>query len=520
MVTIIKPVVEWWREPVLGKKQVYYSLLFTALFFLSAHAYGCLNPTITHDALSEINLFGIADHANLPSYVVKIRAGRFVQVIYQALIRGKLALPWLSGLLSCCWICCFSVIMVKLFKVTSKLQVLFIAGILATNLTVTGTLATYIHDADSNFLGLAMAGMTVYLWRAATAGYRKGIPFVVLCLGCYQSYFCVMIALVIIISLMDLIDGIYADVVVKSGIRAIFMLFFGGLIYLLFVFLSIKLFDTDVGGVFGESIQIRMSIPKRLVATYQGFIMPVIRTKSLHTTGFQTFFNLVFFAVGGGCFFSLLMRNTVKMQAKLLGMTLIMIFPLGANLTCFFSPGGVTILSGYAWWFSYLLVVLLFFRAASEERWKQIKKPVLKSFPTALIIFMLLQNLQTANAAYLLREFRSSSLLSVMTRVKVKMDSISEYEPGVTPVCFIDVPSFDVPTGFERIAEISGMRLGLSTSERYRNYFSYYLGENINLVDKAKHDQIEEQLDGMTIRPFPDDDALFFMDDVLIVYMD
>ena len=59
---------------------------------------------------------------------------------------------------------------VRLFRVESKVTVCLIAGIFATNIAVSATTATYIHDLDSYMFSLLLAVGSVYIWNRGSFG--------------------------------------------------------------------------------------------------------------------------------------------------------------------------------------------------------------------------------------------------------------------------------------------------------------------------------------------------------------
>ena len=62
------------------------------LWGLAAHAYGLLNLTISHDSLCEFM-------ESTSTFSLRIRNGRFMAPMYKYLFHGRVALPWLNGLL-------------------------------------------------------------------------------------------------------------------------------------------------------------------------------------------------------------------------------------------------------------------------------------------------------------------------------------------------------------------------------------------------------------------------------------
>ncbi len=496
------------------------TLFFTcaAMLFFSSHAYGLLNPILAHDSLSEINLFGIVDFAGMDDYILKIRAGRFTEVMYQCLLRGKLALPWLTGLLSFCWLALTTLIVVRLFHMERRIQILLLCGLFMTNITVTSTIATYIHDADTNFLGLLLAALSVYYWRRGKKEYLRGIPCIVFCLGCYQSYLSVAIVLTMILSILDLMKGQTANTVFLNGLKAVLMIVIGGIIYLLLVIVTTQFCQTEIGGNLGTFGLSKMPLLKRLYMTYYRCVSTAFGPVSLMNHSLLKAISILALLLGYFPIFRFFLNREFSASAKLLVLVLLALLPLGMNITYMLCPGGVTELSSYAYWFFYLLVIaLLPWYDSGKGRTKKLSSGR-NLITTALLAGLILGNIQTANAAYLLREFWYSATLSMMTRVEDKMEETEGYESGVTPVCIIGPPQLEVPPGFERIADMTGLNMGGAMSAEERShYFSYYLARPINAVNEQIRARINNKSEIENMPIFPEEGSICMEDGVLVI---
>ncbi len=501
-----------------GREQYFFIIICTAFFFFASHLYGIVNPILAHDSLSEINLFGTVDFAGIDDYILKIRAGRFTEVLYQCLVRGKLALPWLTGILSFLWLAAACFIVIKIFHLQRRIQIILLCGLFMTNITVTSTIATYIHDADTNFLGLLLAVVSVYYWRQGRQNYLKGIVCIVFCLGCYQSYLSIAIVLVMLLSILDLMNGQSANIVFRRGLKAALMILIGGTIYLLLVVATTRLCHTEIGGNLGTFGESRMPFLKRLYMTYYRCVSTAIGPVSLMNHSLLKAISAVAILAGCSPIVLFLLNREFSVMPKLLVIALLVVLPLGMNITYMLCPGGVTELSSYAYWFFYLLIIaLLYWKDNEEIRFSKLIQGR-KILSSLLLLSLILGNIQTANAAYLLREFWYSGTLSMMTRVEEHMEATEGYEAGVTPVCIIGPPRLEVPSGFERIADMTGLNMGGSMSAEERsNYFAYYLARPINAVNEDTRTRIENEPEIESMPIFPEEGSMCMKDGVLIV---
>lgn len=501
-------------------KRNIYGCCVAFLFFMLAHAYGILNFPIAHDSMSEYYLFGNVDYAGIPDYILKIRAGRFIEVLYKALLGGKFALPWLSGMLSMLWICGFTVLILNLFEIDDLVDITISAGLLVTNITVTATLATYMHDADTNFLGLLFAGLAAFLWSKKQKGYLLGIPFVILCLGCYQSYFCVIITLIMFKCILALMRGCKTKHVCISGTKGIVMLVAGGLLYLALYRITVKIFGTTIGGNFGTlGHATTMPFIKRLIRTYDKWGTMTFGPISVYPHRVIQGICLLIAAAGMLAGIAYLCSRKYKISGKALTLGLVLLLPLGMNATYFLCPPGVTDLSMYAYWLFYLLVFIMI---------RQMEKPCLdrrKSFSIfkrvafLLISVLIWSNIQTSNAAYTLREMQNMATLSTMTRVFDQIEKTDGYTEGETEICLIGAPELDVPEGFERVSDLSGISFGgpLSIDIRIKSYASYYLGKDIKMMEIEDRRKLFENKYVEMMPVFPQEGSVQMIDHAIVV---
>lgn len=140
-----------------NKKWLSFSLISTFLWGMAAHAYRFLNNTVSHDSLNEFHgaIFGNAH---------KLKLGRIFVPLYQDLARGDLSVPWLIGCLSLLWIGLAVFLTLRIFKIESKLIAFLTAGIFTTNISISATAATYLHDLDCYSFSLLCAVAAAYLY--------------------------------------------------------------------------------------------------------------------------------------------------------------------------------------------------------------------------------------------------------------------------------------------------------------------------------------------------------------------
>ena len=140
------------------KKLCLYSLAVTFLWGLLAHGYGIMDSNFSHDSLTEFNGLIFGNH-------VKISVGRFFVPIYRNFSRTDLTLPWLIGLLGLFWCGLAVYLVIRLFQIENKATIVIVSGIFTVNLTVSSTIATFIHDFDCDMLSLMLSVAAAFCWR-------------------------------------------------------------------------------------------------------------------------------------------------------------------------------------------------------------------------------------------------------------------------------------------------------------------------------------------------------------------
>ena len=157
----------------------------------AAHGYMFTDNSVSHDSLREF-------HAEIVGNNIKMGSGRIFTPIYRELLGTDITMPWLMGILALLWIGLAVYLTARIFRMESKVLVCLTAGIFATNIAVSATTATYIHDLDSYMFSMLCAVAAVYLWKELKYGWLLGAVFAAGSIGIYQGYLFVVITLVLI----------------------------------------------------------------------------------------------------------------------------------------------------------------------------------------------------------------------------------------------------------------------------------------------------------------------------------
>lgn len=501
-----------------NKKWLFLSLLAVFLWGILAHGYGFMHDSFSHDSLNEFNG---ANGGN----AWKIQLGRFVIPVYKAVFRTDLTLPWLVGILSLLWIGLAVFLVIRIFKIESKVLVFLIAGIFTANITVAATSATYMHDFDCDMFALLCSVLAMYFWRNVRRGGLLGAIFVAISLGIYQSYLSVTIVLVMFVCILDLLKEKGFKSVLNVGLKAVGMLLLGCIIYYVVMQLVLNVTGIELASGDSNNLDKMLELTPRsiLLLTYYAYrdcfsrLVSVISPYPAALVKGTTWLMLL---AAAAALLAGLWNQRLSVLEKLLCVGLVLLLPLGMNLMYILTGGEVHDLMVYAVWLFYLLVLLLLDWFGKHCDGKS--KPM-NCLCMVLIFVLLYGNVQTANALYLKKDMEQDAFLSLMTRVLYKMEDCDEYVPGKTPVVFVGNSDQlnDNISGFENYSGITGSwgawTAGMSEDFRCRTYFQYVLNNPALIASGSVWEGMQTDLRVSKMPCYPSDGCIAMIDGVLVV---
>lgn len=495
------------------KKRIITVCIAVFVWGMLAHSYGLLNLTISHDSLCEFFLsMGDAMH--------KVELGRFMVPIYQLVFHGRVTLPWLNGLLSLCWLSISTLMIIHLFSITEKIQIILIAGILTVNITVTALTATYIHDLDADMFAVMLAVYATCLWNKGGKSTLASIPILVMMLGFYQSMLSVTISLIMFISIMALLQGDNIKTVLFKGIQAIGTMLIAGILYIILAKFVCIMLNTKLSSAYNGITNLFVS--KGGVVAYIYLILKaylkwlVVFSRSSRSLLCMILLHSLLALPSITVIISAMKKKTLSKSNKLLILCLSALLPLGMNISYVLDGGMAHDLMLYSAWLIYLLAILLinWFKDSCDGA-KVMKK--LCNFLTVIILFaILITDVQTANSAYVKKDLERQATLSIMTEVDYEMNKIDNYIAGETNVVFIGIPQVGINELFPYMTHITGLqhKSPVSYFEYYSPYYHYILQKPLA---QSKKDIPKTFID--PIPAFPNEGYIQWYDDILVVKM-
>ena len=506
------------------KRQLYLSLAATFIWGLFAHGFAFSNNYVTHDSLREF-------HSEILGNEIKMGSGRVLTPVYRDLFGTDVTLPWFMGLLALLWIGLAVFLMVRLFRVESPALVCLIAGVCATNLSVSSTIATYIHDLDSYMFSLLCAVLSVHIWRSHPWGWILGAVFAAISLGIYQSFFFVAVTLVMMVCILDLLQERSFRAVFTDGLKAIGMLLLGGGLYYLMMKVLLAAAGLNlVGGEYNSLDKALSLTPENLIpqilSAYRDFFKRLIDSYSAYPSilvkaGTLLLLAGILAAVAAG-----ILSRKVRPAEKLLCAVLVLLLPLGMNLIHVMTVGNNHDLMTYPIWMTYVLALVLAdqlwrqWKTAGKMQWLMAGQRMLCM---ALVFLLVYGNVRFANGMYMKKALEHEAYMSLMTRVVARMESVEEYVPGETEVVFVDLPDNlnDVMPGFKDYWNVTGMTepdmIYAGGRDRFQAFFDYMMGLPILLAEDAVWNEARDLEAVQQMPVYPAQGSIQMLDGVLYV---
>ena len=468
----------------LSRRDVRCVLLSVAVFSLLAHGYRYLSLSFSGDAM-------LLSQTGEAAYQLSL--GRFLQPVYW-LVRGDITTPWLIGLFATAFLMGSALIVVQLLGLHRPLHIALACGILTANETLAVSNATYLPWTDVYMLALLLSLMGVYADRTLRRGWLVSPIFYALSLGLYQSYLPAASTLILLLLLLDTLDGAKAGEIWKRGLLSCVSLVLGLLLYAL----ALRLLLTATGGQASQDYngvgRVGLVPLAQIPALLQGtFLMPLrllfspsdVPAMTWHITTVPVALNWLIF--GLTAVLMVLRAKPRGISGYLTAAFLLLMLPLGMNFVQFIAKGIASGLTIYAYNLAYLLPVALGVRTEGAADRRRLARFASCSAGALLAVFLAL-NIRNAHAMAFKRDVEFSATTAAMTRLLDQAERTEGYIPGETPVVLMGMlPSSAISMerpGFEQIAKAQGMRYTYGASYETGNYWylEMALGEPIRLV--------------------------------------
>lgn len=499
--------------------------LYTLIFMVLLHGYRYVSLGFSHDSLA---------FAWQPDLEWQISLGRYMQPFYWWIIRGRIAAPFIVGVLSYGYMVGSVYGVASLLDLKAKTTLFLLAGLMCGSLAFIALDATYSHTADVYMLALMLNIAAAWLClrgRRRVPSVLAAVVLLVISTGLYQAYLQVFTALTMVWALLRLLktdDRAIPEAVARCAqsflaLMLAMALFFVGY-YVVMAVTGVEAVSkvNSIGGMkvlsgaaLVDMVKTTWKMPLRQLGRLQGRIAPLARMLTA-----------VVLMTGAAATIFTARRSRVSAWQALGMAVLALLLPFGMNWICLFCGGVVHDLMMYAY-----IVPLLAALAANERAWnlaladegKQIGKKTRAAacvLPLAVLTLLFDRGIY-ANQIYLKKDLEYDTTLSVMTRVVDRIEQVEGYIPGETPVEFLgDIQRSQLAMtrpAFAHLGSLTGTEenYAITYGDTFWMYLEDVMGYPIKRFRETKNEEQERVTDDMPC--FPDKDSVQMVDGVVFV---
>ena len=499
--------------------------LYTLIFMVLLHGYRYVSLGFSHDSLA---------FAWQPDLEWQISLGRYMQPFYWWIIRGRIAAPFIVGVLSYGYMVGSVYGVASLLDLKAKTSLFLLAGLMCGSLAFIALDATYSHTADVYMLALMLNIAAAWLClrgRRRVPSVLAAVVLLVISTGLYQAYLQVFTALTMVWALLRLLktdDRAIPEAAARCAqsflaLMLAMALFFVGY-YVVMAVTGVEAVSkaNSIGGMkvlsgaaLVDMVNTTWKMPLRQLGRLQGRIAPLARMLTA-----------VVLMTGAAATIFTARRSRVSAWQALGMAVLVLLLPFGMNWICLFCGGVVHDLMMYAY-----IVPLLAALAANERAWnlaladegKQIGKKTRAAacvLPLAVLTLLFDRGIY-ANQIYLKKDLEYDATLSVMTRVVDRIEQVEGYIPGETPVEFLgDILRSQLAMtrpAFAHLGSLTGTEenYAITYADTFWMYLEDVMGYPIKRFRETKNEEQERVTDDMPC--FPDKDSVQMVDGVVFV---
>ena len=499
--------------------------LYTLIFMVLLHGYRYVSLGFSHDSLA---------FAWQPDLEWQISLGRYMQPFYWWIIRGRIAAPFIVGVLSYGYMVGSVYGVASLLDLKAKTSLFLLAGLMCGSLAFIALDATYSHTADVYMLALMLNIAAAWLClrgRRRVPSVLAAVVLLVISTGLYQAYLQVFTALTMVWALLRLLktdDRAIPEAAARCAqsflalMLAMALFFVGYYVVMAVTGVEAVSRENSIGGMkvlsgaaLVDMVKTTWKMPLRQLGRLQGRIAPLARMLTA-----------VVLMTGAAATIFTARRSRVSAWQALGMAVLVLLLPFGMNWICLFCSGAVHDLMMYAY-----IVPLLAALAANERAWnlaladegKQIGKKTRAAacvLPLAVLTLLFDRGIY-ANQMYLKKDLEYDATLSVMTRVVDRIEQVEGYIPGETPVEFLgDIQRSQLAMtrpAFAHLGSLTGTEenYAITYGDTFWMYLEDVMGYPIKRFRETKNEEQERVTGDMPC--FPDKDSVQMVDGVVFV---
>ena len=496
-------------KAIIDKDKAKTIIIYTLIFMILAHGFCYTNTLFSHDSMRTF-FWNSYD---------TIKIGRYLIPLF-VLIRGKYYPPLLIGTFTYIYIIIIIYLIVELFSIKKKKNIIITSGILSTASTLTLLNATYILDSDLYMFAFLLATIGAYIWRKYKYGYIIAIIPVLLLLPIYQAYICCFTGLVSLLVLKDLLENKKIKDICKNTGYAIITTISSMILYAISLKLVNHILNIELRNSYNSVSAVGkfsgiQEIFDLLIGTYRQFFYYITHPSTYYSL-LVCIFNISLIIITlYVCIKKLLKnKNKDKMKRVLLFVIIILLIPFIFNFIYFLGKGVEHQLMIYPFFLLYIFVIM-----STEDTF--IKKKIYPVIVTIISSIIILSNIIYANQCYLIKYLNTNTTLTTVNRIIDRIEQTNGYEIGKTKVTIIGNLNYGpLKTNRKEInVNDPGMadNFGLTYYETNKQYFENYLAYPINIISKEDMEKISKKQKVKDMPCFPDKDSIQFIGDTLVI---
>lgn len=436
--------------------------------------------------------------------------------------RLDLALPFVSMLVSIFIISIGSVIIIKIFEIKNKMNIVLTSAFVAISPALTCTLF-FPYCADLYCLAFLLALLSVYILYSNIKIMKKSIIVIILItfmLSVYQSYIGVTLGAIFIVTILKYIQDKDIKNTWKKFFANMFIVFVGCIVYLVITFILLKVYNIELASYKGAQaigiLNIFQKLPESIYTAYKttyGYFFTDSIIYNL-TYGRNLLFGIFFFI-------SAILLIKVSYRKKISNILsiiiLIILMPLVLDIIEIIMPdSGFYILEAY----QFILPIILGIKLMDMNN-----KAILQ---TILCVIILFTYYLQANASYTAVEILHNQMCMAAVKISDNIEDHESYKENksICIVGIIDDADLQKEEIFQKTYKsvvnyplIEGSSYSAETAH-WKKIFITYLGIKYNFSNTSQYEKIiqTEQFKKMPV--YPEKGYIQEINNVIVVKLD
>ena len=435
-------------------------------------------------------------------------------------ITSQYTLPVISGILSIISIGISSAIIVEIFKIKKKLNIILISSIMVTYPAVAATLS-YMFLADAYFIALLLATISVLLANKYKYGFLVGAVCICFSLGIYQAYISVIIILCAIKILYSILQNENNKDIITQTCKYLIMGILGFAFYYIILETTTSVRNISISeyqGLNSLSVLSFDNLLNGILSSYKNFFRYIVDTK-FNTNNILVVISNIVVCISIVVIYIynyVVNKSYKKILNNILLVIIILIIPIGLNiLSLLSSDTRYHLLMRYAWCLFYILLVILLDKY--NLKFKVIQWLSIVALLCITYNFIIVDNIAYFNAYY---KFEKS--YSIAFKISERIETFDGYSINM-PVAIIGMPdsekypSTDITSSITYGITGTDGNLAATKTVHYRTILSNYLNLNVVPADSGLIDEIRKTDEFKEMPTYPDEESIKIIDNILVV---